>query len=230
MPPSHFPRCSVTDIFSEVFRQSENRDARKASRFFPFGRKYLCGIDKIHCFYILETYVTCGHRPLRSAFGGVRPTRRCGAGGYAIRPYEHAPGPLVGAAFMAARTRFRFPPRFDDSARRRGAHGASATLRVQGTPPAALSSVHAVGADCISARAAPPIPRRLAAKHTGPSGGHTGRPYRSCSVGRGAHTPPHRTAGRRTFYFRWALRNAWRPAKRTAATGQTIQVRCQALE
>ena len=23
MPPSHFPRCSVTDIFSEVFRQSE---------------------------------------------------------------------------------------------------------------------------------------------------------------------------------------------------------------
>ena len=157
MPPSHFPRCSVTDIFSEVFRQSENRDARKASRFFPFGRKYLCGIDKIHCFYILETYVTCGHRPLRSAFGGVRPTRRCGAGGYAIRPYEHAPGPLVGAAFMAARTRFRFPPRFDDSARRRGAHGASATLRVQGTPPAALSSVHAVGADCISARAAPPV-------------------------------------------------------------------------
>ena len=157
MPPSHFPRCSVTDIFSEVFRQSENRDARKASRFFPFGRKYLCGIDKIHCFYILETYVTCGHRPLRSAFGGVRPTRRCGAGGYAIRPYEHAPGPVVGAAFMAARTRFRFPPRFDDSARRRGAHGASATLRVQGTPPAALSSVHAVGADCISARAAPPV-------------------------------------------------------------------------
>ena len=157
MPPSHFPRCSVTDIFSEVFRQSENRDARKASRFFLFGRKYLCGIDKIHCFYILETYVTCGHRPLRSAFGGVRPTRRCGAGGYAIRPYEHAPGPLVGAAFMAARTRFRFPPRFDDSARRRGAHGASATLRVQGTPPAALSSVHAVGADCISARAAPPV-------------------------------------------------------------------------
>ena len=82
---------------------------------------------------------------------------RCGAGGYAIRPYEHAPGALVGAAFMAARTRFRFPPRFDDSARRRGAHGASATLRVQGTPPAALSSVHAVGADYISARAAPPV-------------------------------------------------------------------------
>ena len=23
LPPSHFPRCSVTDIFSEVFRQSE---------------------------------------------------------------------------------------------------------------------------------------------------------------------------------------------------------------
>ena len=23
MPPSHFPRCSVTDIFSEVFRQSD---------------------------------------------------------------------------------------------------------------------------------------------------------------------------------------------------------------
>ena len=62
----------------------------------------------------------------RGAFG----EGACGPGGHKARPYRPAFGSLVGAALMAARTGFRFPPGIDGST--------------------------AVGAHCICALAAPP--------------------------------------------------------------------------
>ena len=67
--------------------------------------------------------------PLRRArSAGVRPTR-CGAGGYKIRPYGHASGFPVGAAYMAARNRVLIRAVVRRFSCRRGAHGASACPR-----------------------------------------------------------------------------------------------------
>ena len=48
MPPSHFPRCSVTDIFSEVFRQSDTvfppfYNFRMRQNLWPNALAKLCG-------------------------------------------------------------------------------------------------------------------------------------------------------------------------------------------
>ena len=78
-----------------------------------------------------------GEAFLRALGGGARPTQRCSSGGYKIRPYRPAPGFPVRAGFMPARTGFRFPPGFNGSIPRMGAHFVSATLRVQSSPPTA---------------------------------------------------------------------------------------------
>ena len=59
----------------------------------------------------------------------MRPTRGCGTGGYAIRPYGPVFGFLVGAACMAARTGSRFAAGLESSVRR---------PRVQGIPMTAV--------------------------------------------------------------------------------------------
>ena len=48
LPPSHFPRCSVTDIFSEVFRQSDTvfppfYNFRMRQNLWPNALAKLCG-------------------------------------------------------------------------------------------------------------------------------------------------------------------------------------------
>ena len=80
--------------------------------------------------------------PLRGAVGDGAFDTSVRTGGYKIRPYRPALGFPVGAACMAARTGSRLPPGFDGPA----------TPRVRGTPPAAHTSIHTVGADFISAR------------------------------------------------------------------------------
>ena len=107
--------------------------------------------------YIIRPY-GCGWR---------RCIRRGGAGGHTGRPYGPAPGGVVGAGFMPARTGFRFLPGYDGST--------------------------AVGAHCICALAAPPGSPGLRRKSQACQGGYIIRPYgcgwRRCIRRGGAAAP-----------------------------------------
>ena len=92
-----------------------------------------CRRDRVHRPPVLQksypvTDARCAPlRRVRSAM--VCPTRRCGTGGYKIRPYRPASGFPVGAAYMAARNRVLIRAVVRRFSCRRGAHGASACPR-----------------------------------------------------------------------------------------------------
>ena len=69
----------------------------------PLQGRLLAARDRVHRrkSYPVTDAPCAPLRCVRSAV--VHPTRRCGTGGYIIRPYGPACGPLVGAACMAAR-------------------------------------------------------------------------------------------------------------------------------
>ena len=78
-------------------RQSADRCGRRAACPHAAGTGY---IDRQRCVNRTRLRMRAPRR-VRSAM--VRPTRRCGTGGYKIRPYRPASGFPVGAAYMAAR-------------------------------------------------------------------------------------------------------------------------------
>ena len=84
LPPSHFPRCSVTDIFSEVFRQCPQRSADCAAH----GKQ-----ADAPCTPLWRT------EPLNPGTNW-----KLVPGGHTGRPYEEAEGGSVGADFISART------------------------------------------------------------------------------------------------------------------------------
>ena len=130
----------------------------------------------------------------------MRPTRGCGTGGYAIRPYRPVVGFLVGAACMAAPDCRKTSLKMSVTEQRGKCEGGKSPLRVQSTRIFKLfrkfKNTHSVakrlfrhaGAACMAARTGSRFAAGLESSVRRPR--VQGIPMTAVGVGRHAHMPP----------------------------------------